>query len=97
MEVIAIQGRDQSAYRRSEFLGQVFGLAIGIAAIGSATYMAVHGAQLAASVIGTGGVTGLVTAFIVGRHTLLKQRKQEFQQQMEAQRQQHEVTKEIEQ
>jgi uncharacterized membrane protein len=85
MEAIAIQSRDQIAYRRSELLGQIFGLAIGVVAILSAAYMAVHGAQLAASIIGTGGVTGLVTAFIAGRAILLKQREQEFQQQLKAQ------------
>ena len=80
-EVIAIQGRDQSAYRRSEMFGQIFGLAIGLTAIVGATYMGIHGAQISASIIGTGGVTGLVTAFILGRTMLLKQRQQDYDQQ----------------
>jgi hypothetical protein len=42
--------------------------------------MAVHGAQIAASFLGTGGVTGLVTAFILGRNFLLKQKQQDFDQ-----------------
>ena len=78
-EVISIQGRDQCAYRRSELLGQVFGLAIGISAISGAVIAAVHGAQIAAAFIGTSGVTGLVTAFIVGRNLLMKQMHQEHE------------------
>jgi uncharacterized membrane protein len=80
-EVLAIQSRDQIAYRRSEMLGQAFGLGIGVAAIAGAVIAAVHGAQIAAAFIGTGGVTSLVTAFILGRSFLLKQKQQEFEQQ----------------
>jgi hypothetical protein len=46
--------------------------------------MALHGAQLAASFLGTGGVTSLVTAFILGRSFFLKQKKQEFEQSLKA-------------
>lgn len=84
-ESIAVQARDQISYRRSELFGQVFGLLIGIAAIGGAVYCATHGAQVAGSIIGTGGVTGLVTTFILGRNLLLKQRQQEFQHQLQLQ------------
>jgi len=83
-EVIAVQSREQSAYRTSEMLGQVFGLVIGLTAIIAAIIMALHGAQLAASFIGTGGVTSLVTAFILGRTFLLKFRQQEMDHQRKA-------------
>jgi len=83
-EVIALQHSDQRAYRRSEFAGQIFGLSIGLAAIVGAVIMAVHGAQVAASFLGTGGVTGLVTAFILGRSFLLKQKQQDFDQSLQA-------------
>ena len=83
-DVIALQRSDQMAYRRSEFAGQLFGLSIGLAAIIGAVIMAVHGAQVAASFLGTGGVTGLVTAFILGRSFLLKQKQQDFDQAMRA-------------
>ena len=83
-EVLALQSTDQKAYRRSEFAGQIFGLCIGLAAIAGAVVMAVHGAQLAATFLGTGGVTGLVTAFILGRSFFLKQKKQEFEQMLRA-------------
>ena len=84
-QAIEIQGRDQKAYRRSELLGQIFGFAIGVTALVCATIMGVHGAQWSASIVGGGGVTGLVTAFIVGRNTYLKQRDQEIKQQREIQ------------
>jgi uncharacterized membrane protein len=48
-------------------LGQVFALIIGVVAICAGTYSATHGAQWSGSVIGGGGVVGLVTAFILGR------------------------------
>jgi uncharacterized membrane protein len=87
-EVTAVQARDQTAYRRSELLGQVFGFAIGLAAIGGAALAAVKGAQIAASFIGTAGVTGLVTAFIMGRHALLKFKQEDFRQQQQILQQQ---------
>jgi uncharacterized membrane protein len=80
------QATDLVAYRRSEMWGQTFGLTIGLAAIGGAVYCAVHQAQWTGSFIGTAGVTGLVTAFIVGRRALAQQREIEFQHQMEATR-----------
>ena len=86
-EVTAIQARDQTAYRRSELPGQVFGFATGLAAIGGAALAAVKGVQIAASFIGTAGVTGLVTAFMMGRHALLKLKQEDFRQQQILQQQ----------
>lgn len=80
-EIIAVQSRDQNAYRFSELLGQIFGLLIGLTAISGAVFCAVHGAQIAGAFIGTTGVTGLVTAFILGRTLLMKQKQQESQEQ----------------
>lgn len=48
-------------------LGQFFALIIGVVAIIAGTIAGVHGAQFVGTVIGGGGVGGLVTAFIVGR------------------------------
>jgi len=81
LEKLAVesQAKDQAAYRRAEMLGQISGLAIGLAAIGGAVYSAVHGAQIAGSILGTTGVSGLVTAFIMGRQNLLKLRQQELE------------------
>lgn len=79
--IVDTQSRDQKSYRRSELLGQSFGLIIGLAAILGAVYAGTHGAQIAGTFIGTGGVIGLVSAFILGRTSLYKFRQQEFEHQ----------------
>jgi uncharacterized membrane protein len=48
-------------------LGQIFGFFIGIFAITAGAYCAINGSQTAGSIIGGGGVVGLVSAFIIGR------------------------------
>ncbi len=47
--------------------GQIFALTIGTIAIIAAGFISVTGAQWTASVIGGGGVIGLVSVFILGR------------------------------
>jgi uncharacterized membrane protein len=58
---------DRKAARSEARLGQIFGLLIGIVALGTAAYMATHGAQIPGGVIGSTGIGGLVYAFIKGR------------------------------
>ena len=77
VQLLAAQIKDASRYRFVEIAGQVCGLAIGLAAIGCATYAGVHGAQITGTFIGTTGVTGLVTAFIMGRTLMMKQKQQD--------------------
>ena len=48
-------------------LGQIFALVIGLFSISCATYITLQGHEWAGSIIGVGGITGLVTAFIKGR------------------------------
>ncbi len=48
-------------------LGQFLGFLIGIFTVAGGTYAATHGAQIPGVLIGSGGVIGLVTAFIYGR------------------------------
>jgi len=48
-------------------IGQIFAFLIGLAALASATYCIVSGHEWAGSILGIGGMTGLVTAFIKGR------------------------------
>ncbi len=48
-------------------IGQVFAFLIGITAIVSGSYAAVHGAGFTGAFIGGGGVIGLVAVFIMGR------------------------------
>lgn len=47
--------------------GQILAFFIGVFTIGCGTYAAIQGAELAGGFIGTTGVVGLVTAFILGR------------------------------
>ena len=48
-------------------IGQFLGFGIGVAALVTGAYVATHGQPWAGGFIGTGGVIGLVTAFIYGR------------------------------
>ena len=48
-------------------MGQIFGLIIGLTAIIAGSYTAIQGAPVTGSLIGTSGVVGLVSAFILGR------------------------------
>ena len=48
-------------------IGQILAFLIGIAALGASTYCIVSGYEWSGSILGIGGLTGLVTAFIKGR------------------------------
>lgn len=48
-------------------IGQFLAFFIGIGALGSATYCIVSGYELSGSIVGIGGLTSLVTAFIKGK------------------------------
>jgi len=52
---------------RERARGQWFGLFIGVFTIAAGVYAAVNGAQWPGGFIGTGGVVGLVTVFVLGR------------------------------
>ncbi len=58
---------DMRAARAESRLGQVFGLTIGIVAIVSGAITASLGAEWPGSLIGGGGVIGLVAVFVLGR------------------------------
>jgi uncharacterized membrane protein len=62
MERKALQAQIFVAY-----LGQIFGLVIGMTAIISGALTAYHGSQWAGGFIGGGGVIGLVSVFVLGR------------------------------
>ena len=47
--------------------GQLFGLLIGLFALAAGSYVAISGAELGGSLIGSGGVIGLVAVFVFGR------------------------------
>ena len=58
---------DRQAGRAESKRGQVFGLIIGLAAIGGGTTAAVLGAPVPGGFIGTGGIVALVAVFVWGR------------------------------
>ena len=51
---------------REVHLGQVFGFAIGVIAIITGGYTALNGAPIPGGFIGTAGVVGLVSVFVIG-------------------------------
>jgi uncharacterized membrane protein len=54
---------ESAAARRGQFLAAI----ITLAAIAAGTYTALNGHELAGTVIGVGGISSIVTTFIVGR------------------------------
>ena len=48
-------------------VGQCFGLLIGLATIVAGTYLAANGSEIAGGAIGSAGVIGLVSVFVLGR------------------------------
>lgn len=52
---------------REILIGQIFGLLVALATLGVVTFLGYFNQPIAASVLGVGGLTGLVTVFIVGR------------------------------
>jgi uncharacterized membrane protein len=53
---------------REVLVGQVLAFAIASITVVGGVYAAVNGANVAGSLIGLSGVTGLVSAFIIGRN-----------------------------
>lgn len=48
-------------------IGQILAFLIGLAALGASTFCIVSGFEISGSLLGIGGLTGLVTAFIKGK------------------------------
>ena len=63
----AMDRKHAEAQIRVTYLGQIFGLVIGMTAIISGALVAAHGSQWAGGFIGGGGVIGLVSVFVLGR------------------------------
>ena len=55
-----------SLSNREVHLGQIFGLLIGVIAIITGGYTALNGAPILGGFIGTAGVVGLVSVFVIG-------------------------------
>lgn len=58
-------------------MGQVCAFVITMTAIITAAYLALHGQQIAASTIGLGAISGIVTTFIIGRRDAKQEAEQE--------------------
>jgi len=91
-ELVQGQFFEARRYRLAELLGMIFAFLIGVFGLSCATYCAVHGAQIAGSVIGAGGIGGLVTAFIMGRTLFMRQRKQDAELSMEQAKQLQQIS-----
>ena len=63
----ALEVRQLDYGGRELLRGQLFGLLIGLAAIGGGVYSSVAGQPWAGGFIGTAGVVGLVSVFVLGR------------------------------
>ncbi|MCF8092861.1 MAG: DUF2335 domain-containing protein [Desulfotignum sp.] len=66
--VVAAEIKAMESEAKDTRRGQYCGLIIGVTALISGAYAAVNGAPIAGGLIGTGGVLGLVSAFIGGRY-----------------------------
>jgi len=66
---IAIESKVVSSQMKQSNRGQFFGLIIGIAALAMTGFCAYINQPIPATVIGTAGITGLVTAFIKGKNS----------------------------
>jgi uncharacterized membrane protein len=61
-----IEKKKLSFSNREVHLGQVLGFAIGVIAIITGGYTALNGAPISGGFIGTAGVVGLVSVFVIG-------------------------------
>ena len=64
--------------RSEKRLGQIFGFAIGVVSIIAGSVTAIQGAPWAGGFIGSAGVAGLVSVFVIGRRD--QKTSQNFQQ-----------------
>ncbi len=62
-----MQRRVLSAKKTEVILGQIFGFVIGVVALLCGTWIVISGYPIVGGIIGSGGVIGLVSAFILGR------------------------------
>lgn len=56
-----------AAHSRTTFIGQLFGLGIGVLALLTCAYLIINGHEVSGALIGTTGITGLVAVFVIGR------------------------------
>ncbi len=64
---LEVEAEDLKARARDSRWGQVFGFLIGVITVTAGVYTATKGFQWSGSFIGTSGVIGLVSVFVIGR------------------------------
>ena len=67
-KIIEAQIKDRNKQYSESRCGQLCALVITLAALGAGVYTASIGHEIAGSIIGVGGIGGIVTTFILGRH-----------------------------
>jgi len=66
--VLAAQIADSRATDNEARCGQICALIITIASLIAGSYTAMHGHEIAGSILGVGGIGGIVTTFVLGRN-----------------------------
>jgi len=74
---ISIDEKLSTAYVIETLLGQFFAFVLTLGILAATVYLAMHGQPAAAAALGTIGVGGIITAFIVGRKTRVADDPQE--------------------
>ncbi len=70
---ISMEHKVVSSQSRQSFLGQIFGLIIGLVGIASGTYLASIGATTVGGIIAGGTVVSLVSVFVIGKKVQQKE------------------------
>ena len=65
--IVQAQINEGSKHFSEARCGQICALTITLASLGVGAYTALHGYELAGSVLGVGGIGGIVTTFLLGR------------------------------
>lgn len=68
-ELLSVNGKLANRQQNEVVIGQIFGLVIGLSVVGTSAWLAVNGYQLTGGLVGSAGVIGLVSVFVIGRKT----------------------------
>jgi len=71
----SMEAKAMSRTHREVVIGQVFGLSIGLSALGATVMLGIYDKEVAASLVGGGTLLGLVTVFVKGRSKPAAQKK----------------------
>jgi uncharacterized membrane protein len=71
----SMEAKAMSRAHREVVVGQIFGLLIGLSALGATVMLGFYDKEVAASLVGGGTLLGLVTVFVKGRSKPVAQKK----------------------